>query len=93
MPFRIVQYETTPNPNALKCWLDRPISDRPRSFLNRAMAAEDDLARRLFDAAPITTLLFNGAWMTVNKSPEESWPAVKKAVERALAGASEAAPS
>jgi hypothetical protein len=91
MPFQIVHYEATPNPNAMKCWLDRPISDRPRSFLNPAMAAEDDLARRLFDAAPITTLLFNGEWMTVNKSPDAAWPAVKRAVERALAAAPEAA--
>ena len=29
MPCTVVEYETTPNPNALKCWLDQPISDGP----------------------------------------------------------------
>ena len=85
MPHTITRYETTPNPNALKCWLDRPISDRPRSFLNADMAADDPLALRLFADAGLTTLLLNGDWITINKPADAAWPAVKKAVEAALA--------
>src|SRR5690554_2366615 len=60
MGFSIVEFESTPNPNALKIWLDKPISDRPRSFLNAEMAAEDPIASALFQQAGVVTALFNG---------------------------------
>ncbi len=85
-PFRtITRFEPTPNPNAVKCWLDRPLRASLRSFLNAEAAADDPIASALFAAAPITTLLFAGSWLTINKSPEASWPAVKKAAGRVLA--------
>lgn len=87
MAFHITQFETTPNPNAMKCWLDRPISDRPRSFLDAQAAAADPVAEALFSQAGVTTLLFNGQWITVNKQPDQDWSAVKRCVERVLAGA------
>jgi len=85
MPFRITRYESTPNPNAMKCWLDAPISDVPQSFLNASMAADHALARSLFDTGVLTTLLLNGTWMTVNRQPEIAWPKVKRVVEGVLA--------
>lgn len=87
MPFTILRYEATPNPNALKCILDRPISTGPRSFLNADMAADDPVASALFREAPITTILMNEGWMTINKKPEAEWRAVKPKVERVLAAA------
>ena len=87
MPFSITQFEPTPNPNAIKCWLDRPISDRPRSFLNAEMAREDDLAAALFDEAGAVCVLFNGDWLTVNKPPDADWTTVKARVKRILAAA------
>ena len=84
--FTVTRFESTPNPNAVKCWLDRPISDRPRSFLDRAMAEEDALARRLFDEAGAVCLLFNGEWVTVNKDADAEWAAVKEKVRRVLGG-------
>ncbi len=50
---KINDIQETPNPNAVKCWLDRPISDRPRSFLNTDMAREDAIAAALFDRAGV----------------------------------------
>ncbi|MCA9294881.1 MAG: NifU N-terminal domain-containing protein [Phycisphaerales bacterium] len=87
MSFRITRYESTPNPNALKCWLDQPISDHPQSFLNADMARDHALAAALFDTGVITTLLFNGNWMTINKSPATVWPTAKRRVEAVLADA------
>ncbi len=87
MGYDIVQFESTPNPNAVKIWLDQPISDRPRSFLNAEMASEDPIARDLFEQAGIVTALFNGQWLSVNKSPEADWPTVKKNVRAVLAKA------
>jgi hypothetical protein len=87
MPFQITQFETTPNPNALKCWLDRPISDRPRSFLNSEMAGEDPIAAALFAKAGVTNVYFNGDWMTINKLPDAAWPSIKSRVRQVLAEA------
>ncbi|MEM7228813.1 MAG: NifU N-terminal domain-containing protein [Planctomycetota bacterium] len=84
MAYTITRYEPTPNPNALKCWLEPPISAGPQSFLSSDMAADHVLAQKLFAAAPITTLFFNGDWMTVNKAPNASWTTVKKAVNTVL---------
>ncbi len=87
MPYTVTEFEPTPNPNAMKCWLDRPISDGPRSFLNAEMAKSDPIAAALFAQAGATTVLFNGDWLTVNKPPHEEWASVKKKVKRVLADA------
>lgn len=84
MPYRVTEFESTPNPNAVKCWLDRPISDRPRSFFNAQMAAEDPVAAALFADAGITNILFNGDWLTVNKPPDADWTSTKAKVKRVL---------
>ncbi len=85
MPYVVIRYETTPNPNALKCWLDRPVSEGPRSFLNAAMAADDALASALFAEAGATCVVRNGDWFTFNKAPDADWRTVKKHLERVLA--------
>ena len=87
MPFAITEFEETPNPNAIKCWLDPPISDGIRSFLDADAARGDPIAAALFDGAPITTLLFGGAWLTVNKEPDADWASVKSKVASILAAA------
>lgn len=87
MSFKIVEFEDTPNPNAVKIWLDRPISEGPRSFLNADMAASDPIAAALFERAGVVTALFNGDWLSVNKPPERSWATVKKKVQQVLAEA------
>ena len=89
MPFTITEFESTPNPNAVKCWLDRPISDAPRSYFNAAMAKDDPIAAALFAEAGVTNLLFNGDWMTVNKPPDADWASIKSKVKRVLAGVGE----
>ena len=87
MPFEVVEFESTPNPNAIKCWLDRPISEGSRSFLDAAAAEGDPLASALFERAGATCLLFCDDWLTVNKPPEKSWRTVKTAIQRVLAEA------
>lgn len=84
MPFSVTEFETTPNPNAMKCWLDRPISDKPRSFLNAEMAKADPIALALFSQAGVTNVLFNGEWLTVNKPPDAKWSTVKASVKQVL---------
>jgi hypothetical protein len=84
MPFHVTEFEKTPNPNALKCRLDRPISDVPRSFLNADMASGDPIAAALFAHGQVTNVFFNGDWMTVNKQPQADWSNIKSMVRRVL---------
>lgn len=84
MALRIIKYETTPNPHALKCVLSGPISEGMKAFRMREAAAGDPAATLLFGVSGVSGLLFNGSWMTVNKAPDAGWPAVKAGVEAAL---------
>lgn len=84
MPAKIIRYDPTPNPNALKCIVDAPLSDRPRSFRSREAATGDRLGEALFAIEGVTNVLINGEWFTVNKSPESKWGALKPGIERAL---------
>lgn len=85
MPYQVVEFQPTPNPNALKCILDRPLPEPARSFRSPAEAQSDPLAARLFAVPGVTSLLLSGEWMTVNKHPESDWPAVRRAVQDVLA--------
>lgn len=85
MPYEVTEFETTPNPNALKVWVDRPLSDRPLSFLDSSQAHRNPIAARLFALPGVTSILINGKWLTVNKERDESWKRLRKAVREALA--------
>ncbi len=90
MGYHVKEFESTPNPNAVKCWLDAAISTEARSFLNAAAAQEDPVAAALFASGQVTTVLFFGHWVTVNKTPEASWRSVKTHVKKVLASAGDA---
>lgn len=87
MAFRVREIQPTPNPNAAKFMLDRPIVDQPTSFLKAADAQDHPVASRLFDIPGVSSLLFLGDFITVNKSPDAKWPQITRRVEQALAGA------
>ncbi|MCR9218557.1 MAG: NifU N-terminal domain-containing protein [bacterium] len=84
MGFRIVRFETTPNPNALKCVLDRPITEVPKSFLSAGAAAGDPLAEPFFELGGIRNILMNGDWISVNKLDATDWAALKPRIRRVL---------
>jgi hypothetical protein len=85
MPYQVTEFETTPNPNAVKVWLDQSLSDRPLSFLNRDHAEKNPVAARLFALPGVTSVLINGRWLTVNKEEGESWKKLRKALRETLA--------
>lgn len=90
MPWTVVDFEPTPNPAARICRLDRPVcAGPPRSFRSADDAARVPLARALFEEAGLTSVLFGGDWITVNKPEKARWPAVQKTVRRVLAEASD----
>lgn len=86
MPISVTKYQTTPNPNALRCALSGVLSDRPQSFRKAHDAEGNPVAMAFFAVPGVTSLLIGGDWMTVNKSPESDWPSVKRGIEHVLTG-------
>jgi hypothetical protein len=88
MPRRVLEFQPTPNPNAVKCILDGPIRDPergPASYRAAPPGEADPLAAALFGVPGVVGLLINGDWITVNKAPEAEWKAVRAGVSRVLA--------
>ena len=84
MAFRVVEVQPTPNPNALKFLLDRPIADQPTSFLSAGAADRHPIASRFFAIPGVSSLLLLGDFVTVNKTPDASWADIKDQVRRVL---------
>jgi hypothetical protein len=84
MPWKVVAFEETPNPNALKCVLDRTIAESARGYHRASEAADDAVASALFGVPGVTTVLLLHDFVTVGKTPEASWASVKKGVRKAL---------
>lgn len=89
MGFKVVDIEDTPNPNALKFNLDQPISRGTLSYLSADSAAGHPIAATLLGIDGVTTLMFRGDFVTVNKAADADWGPIKAKVRKALA---EAAP-
>ena len=85
MPYRVLAFESTPNPNALKCPVEPRPAEAPRSYRTAAEVAENDsLAKSLFAVPGVTSLLIHTGFITVTKSPDARWPAIRAGVERVL---------
>jgi len=78
-----VRFETTPNPNAVKCVRDEPIIEGIRSY-RTPEEADCELSRAVFAIEGVTSLLINTTWMTVNKSADASWAPIKRRVSEIL---------
>jgi NFU1 iron-sulfur cluster scaffold homolog, mitochondrial len=84
MAFRVLEVQPTPNPNAMKFVLDRPIAEQPTSFLNAEAARGDSLAGRFFAIPGVSSLLLLGDFITVNKTADASWADIGDQVQRVL---------
>lgn len=89
MASKVVRFDTTPNPNAIKCVLDGPITEAPRSYFTPEQATEaaDSLAVALFSVPGITNVLIHSDWISVCKSPDAAWGVIKEGVRAVLAKA------
>jgi NFU1 iron-sulfur cluster scaffold homolog, mitochondrial len=85
MGFKVHDIQPTPNPNAVKFILDRPVSDQPTSFFNAGSAKDHSLASRLFAIPGVSSLLLLGDFITINKSAEARWADIKPKVQQVLA--------
>jgi hypothetical protein len=89
MPYRVVRFEPTPNPNALKCVVEPSPGTIPRSYFNadQAVQAGDGLAVALFGIEGITNLLIHASFITVSRRPDAPWGAIRTRVRAVLAEA------
>ena len=87
MPFQVQEIQPTPNPNAAKFVLDRPIVEQPISFFNASAAKGNPLAEQLFAIAGVSSLLLLGDFITVNKTADAKWGDITSRVKAVLAKA------
>jgi len=88
MPYVVVEFQSTPNPNAVKCVLDRsPAPGGPRSYAAAPDPAVDPLGAALFGVEGVTNVLIHDGWITVGKAAGTEWKGVKAGVRRVLGGA------
>ena len=87
MPWTVTEFESTPNPNAVICRLDRRICRDSVSYRDSAAATEagDVVAAAIFDRTDASCLFFCDDWLTVNKPADAKWPAIKRRVKAILA--------
>ncbi len=89
MGYRVRSFQETPNPNALKCVLDRSVAGGMKSYFKAEDAGSDPLGAALFAIPGVTNVLINGGWITVSKRPDAAWKEVRAGVERVLGAAGE----
>ncbi len=77
-----VSPQPTPNPNAMKFSLDRPVVNGPsQTFSNKEGAAADPLAAKLFEVPGVKQVFFLGNFVTVTKESEAIWADIGPEVE------------
>lgn len=86
MPYRVVEFETTPNPNALKCNLDREIASKTLSFRQPTEGASHPLAGPMFEIPGVVGVMFCRDFVTVTREPGRSWGPIRSGVETVLQG-------
>ncbi len=84
MDIGVLEFETTPNPNAIKCVLDRDVSADRLSFFSARDAEEHPVAQCLFAIEGVTHVMLLRDWITVGKTPEAKWGQIKPKIKRAL---------
>lgn len=94
---RVTGFESTPNPNAIKCLLEGDATARDateqtgrerqgpaRSYRSREEAAGDALAEALFSLDGITNVLVMPGWVTVCKRADAAWKSLKPKLKRMI---------
>lgn len=85
MGYRVVRFEETPNPNAVKAVLDRSPGQSPRAYRSAEAAQADPLGATLMALPGVTNILIHDGWISVGKSGSTAWRDLKRAIEKALA--------
>jgi Fe-S cluster biogenesis protein NfuA len=74
---KIADIQETPNPNAVKFILKEPVSfGTSHSFPNAESAANDDLARSIFEVGNVVSVFYMDKMITVEKTDDAEWDEV-----------------
>lgn len=69
-----VMVDPTPNPNAVKFTLDRPVTEGgSQSYANKEQAQANPLAAKLFELPGVAAVFFLNNFVTVTRDPAQSW--------------------
>lgn len=82
---RVIGFESTPNPQAVKILLEGRLADQPRSY--RAPPPPDStdaLARSLYAIDGVRVVLIHHQFVTIGKASEAAWPAIKRKAKAAI---------
>jgi NFU1 iron-sulfur cluster scaffold homolog, mitochondrial len=78
---KIADIQETPNPNAVKFILKEPVSHgTSHSFKSADAAAEDALARSIFDTGDVVSVFYMDKMVTVEKTDEAEWDEILPAL-------------
>jgi hypothetical protein len=77
-----LRFETTPNPNALKCVLDTPRAGPIVSAGKSEETGGDALAVALLGIPGVMRVLLHTTFVTICKEPGSDWEAIKREVQR-----------
>lgn len=78
---KIADIQETPNPNAVKFILKEPVSHgTSHSFKTPESAADDPLAKSLFDVGDVVSVFYMDKMITVEKTDDAEWDEVLPAL-------------
>ena len=78
---KIADIQETPNPNAVKFILKEPVSHgTSHSFKSIETAAEDNLAKSLFEIGEVVSVFYMDKMITVEKTDEADWDEILPAL-------------
>ncbi|MFI4916242.1 MAG: NifU N-terminal domain-containing protein [Phycisphaerales bacterium JB060] len=90
---RVIGFESTPNPNAVKILLDGTLTNNPRSYREPpGDDCPDALAAALFAIDGVRVVLIHHHFVTVCKADKTPWSAIKRRAKSAIQAAGEAPP-
>jgi Fe-S cluster biogenesis protein NfuA len=83
---KVSSIQPTPNPNAFKFLVDRPLAKagESRAYAKPEQARSDVLAQGMFAIPGVDTLFFCENFVTVSMTPQADWRAVAEQVTRLL---------
>ena len=89
---KIAEIEPTPNPNARKFILKEPLTyGVSRSFDSPELAADDPLARAIFEVPNVTNVFYVDHWITVTQDGDANWDELLREVAKPIRDAPAAA--
>ena len=80
-----ITVQDTPNPDARRFVLDKPVQEEPRGrFFTDPAATDDALAKSLLELDGVSGAMMLPTSVTINKAGDASWDEVEPAARAAL---------